>query len=69
MSRGSMPGLNFLGEKSPFVAGLFEEERSEMEANLVPNRRLGLILAFVLSLGLWAIIWVVVATVIEHVAI
>jgi hypothetical protein len=61
--------LNLPEEKSPLVVALFEEERSEMEAHVISDRRLGLILAFALSLSLWAIIWIVVTTLVEHVSI
>jgi hypothetical protein len=69
MSRSDLINFNSLKEKSPFLLAFFHEMRSEVEAEGSSDRRLGLILALVLSLGLWAIIWVVVAALIGRATI
>jgi hypothetical protein len=46
----------------PYPTGVFEHDLSEVELDLVRNKGVGLILALIVSLGLWAMIWLAIAT-------
>jgi hypothetical protein len=56
--------LNFARSDAPmtFAIGAFEQDLSEVELDLARTRGLGLILALVVSLGLWVMIWLAIAT-------
>jgi hypothetical protein len=50
-------------DNADFAATSFEQYASEPETNII-NNGVGLIVALVLSLGLWAMIWVAVCALI-----
>jgi hypothetical protein len=60
--------LNYTGPKDAvrFRRALFEQEPSEVEVDIFRNKRIMLIVALALSLGLWAAIGVAVATLIGN---
>jgi hypothetical protein len=62
MDRSNVLNFSRPDATMPFPIGAFEQDLSEVEFDLVRNKGLGLILALIVSLGLWAMIWLAIAS-------
>jgi hypothetical protein len=64
VSRNHAIDFNVVRDKANFVTALLESELSEVEFDIFNKKKICLVFALMLSLGLWAIIWVAVSAII-----
>jgi hypothetical protein len=67
---GSNNVLRFtpLNERASFRGAASKQDLSEVALDIFRKKTIGLIIAFLVSLGLWGIIWLAVASFVSRVA-